>query len=212
MEMKKYKLGDCLKMIENGVVIKQEKGAGGFPITRIETLSNDKFNRDRLGYANIDDITKYSHFILNDKDLLMSHINSRTFIGRTVLYRKKEGEQIIHGMNVLRLKTDGNKLNPIFAYYYFKTPNFRTAIDHIRKDAINQSSLSIQDINNIDIFIPSITEQNIIADFLYNLERKTNLNSAINQNLRARREQRRILFSLSRAEAVNGDVSLNLEA
>ncbi len=189
MELKKCKLGDCLTMIENGAVIKQKKGADGFPITRIETLSNDKFNRDRLGYADIHDISKYSHYILDDKDLLMSHINSRAFLGRTVLYRKKTNEQIIHGMNVLRLKTDENKLNPIFAYYYFKTPSFRTAIDHIRKDAINQSSLSTQDIKNIDISIPSITEQNRIAHILYGFEQKNSLNSDINQNLEALAKQ-----------------------
>ena len=28
MELKKYKLGDCLTMIENGAVIKQKKNAG----------------------------------------------------------------------------------------------------------------------------------------------------------------------------------------
>ena len=183
MELTKYKLGDCLTMIENGAVIKQKKGADGFPITRIETLSNDKFNRDKLGYADIHDISKYSHYILDDRDLLMSHINSRTFLGRTVLYRKKTNEQIIHGMNVLRLKTDENRLNPIFAYYYFKTSNFRSAIDHIRKDAINQSSLSTQDIKNIEIFIPSITEQNRIVHYLYGLDEKIALNRAINQNL-----------------------------
>ena len=33
----------------------------------------------------------------------------------------------------------------------------------------------------------------------------------INHNLRARREQRRIVFSLCRADAVNGDVSRNFE-
>lgn len=89
MKLKKFKLGDCLIMIENGAVIKQKKGAGGFPITRIETLSNDKFNRDRLGYADVNDEQQYSHYILDDKDLLMSHINSRTFLGRTVIYRRK---------------------------------------------------------------------------------------------------------------------------
>ena len=33
----------------------------------------------------------------------------------------------------------------------------------------------------------------------------------INHNLRARREQRRIVFSLCQADAVNGDVSRNFE-
>lgn len=37
MELKKYKLGELLSKIENGAVIKQNKGAKGIPITRIET-------------------------------------------------------------------------------------------------------------------------------------------------------------------------------
>ena len=55
MELKKYKLGECLLLIRNGAVIQQRKGSSGIPITRIETLSNDRFNRDRLGYADITD-------------------------------------------------------------------------------------------------------------------------------------------------------------
>ena len=189
MELKKYKLGDCLIMIENGAVIKQKKNAGGIPITRIETLSNDRFNRDRLGYADIFDESSYSHFILDDMDLIMSHINSRTFLGRTVIYRKHGDEKIIHGMNVLRLKTDIKVLNPLYAYYYFKTNGFRTAIDHIRKDAINQSSLATSDIKNLEILIPSIEEQSVIVSILDNLDRKIALNCAINQNLEALAKQ-----------------------
>ena len=47
MEVKKYKLGELLSKIENGAVIKQNKGATGIPITRIETLSNGLFNRGK---------------------------------------------------------------------------------------------------------------------------------------------------------------------
>ena len=176
-------------MIENGAVIKQKKGAGGFPITRIETLSNDKFNRDRLGYADVNDEQQYSHYILDDKDLLMSHINSRTFLGRTVIYRRENDETIIHGMNVLRLKVDEKRLNPMYAYYYFKTSNFKVGIDHIRKDAINQSSLAISDIKNLDIYIPSIEMQNMIVSILDNIDLKIALNEKINQNLEALAKQ-----------------------
>ena len=61
MELKKYKLGELLSKIENGAVIKQNKGAKGIPITRIETLSNGLFNRDKLGYA---DTVSYTHLTL----------------------------------------------------------------------------------------------------------------------------------------------------
>ena len=159
------------------------------PITRIETLSNDCFNRDRLGYGDIFDEEKYSHYILDDKDLLMSHINSRTFLGRTVLYRKRNGEKIIHGMNVLRIKTNQDILDPIFASYLFRTSLFKRHIDNIRKDAINQSSFALSDLKNIELYIPTIKEQNKIAYTLQLLDSKISLNRQINDNLEAMAKQ-----------------------
>ena len=189
MEFKKYKLGDCFRMAENGLVIKQTKAAKGKPLTRIETLSNDCFNRDRLGYGDIFDEEKYSHYILDDKDLLMSHINSRTFLGRTVLYRKRNGEKIIHGMNVLRIKTNQDILDPIFASYLFRTSLFKRHIDNIRKDAINQSSFALSDLKNIELYIPTVKEQNKIAYTLQLLDSKITLNRQINDNLEAMAKQ-----------------------
>lgn len=183
MEYKTYKLGTCFSLIENGAIIKQRKEAKGFPITRIETLSHGKFNRDKLGHADIFDTTPYKRYILEDKDLIMSHINSRAFLGRTVLYRKKGNEQIIHGMNVLRIKTNEQFLDPVFASYLFKTSHFKKAIDSIRKDAINQSSINIFDICNIQISLPSITEQRKISHALQLIDKKIETNHLINDNL-----------------------------
>ena len=61
-------------------------------------------------------------------------------------------------------------------------------------------------------FIKDISYQKRVVAILSNLDRKIALNRAINQNLRARREQRESLLSLCRAEVVNGDVSRNLES
>ena len=189
MEYKTYKLGTCFSLIENGAIIKQRKEAKGFPITRIETLSHGKFNRDKLGHADIFDTTPYKRYILEDKDLIMSHINSRALLGRTVLYRKKGNEQIIHGMNVLRIKTNEQFLDPVFASYLFKTSHFKKAIDSIRKDAINQSSINIFDICNIQISLPSITEQRKISHALQLIDKKIETNHLINDNLEAMAKQ-----------------------
>ena len=50
--MKEYTVDDCFFHIQNGANIKQGIVDGGYPITRIETISNDVFNRDRVGYGN----------------------------------------------------------------------------------------------------------------------------------------------------------------
>lgn len=183
MELKKYKLGELLCRIENGAVVKQNKGATGIPITRIETLSKGVFNRDKLGYADIDDPTQYENYILEDNDLLMSHINSKEFVGRTVIYKKQGNECIIHGMNLLRIKTNARLLDSEFAYYFFQTDTIKRYLYNLRKDAIGQSSIAISDIKNMIVSVPNISVQKEIAFALRSYDCQIALNRAINQNL-----------------------------
>lgn len=168
-------LGESFGYIKNGANIKQERGANGIPITRIETLSGGVFNRDRLGYANIYSIDKYKSHILDSGDLLLSHINSKTYIGRTVLYKKKNDEVIIHGMNLLRLKVNINILQPVYSCYYFMTDFFKIQIASYRKDAVNQSSISVNDLKKINIRIPPIALQNEFAEKIEQIEKQKQL-------------------------------------
>ena len=189
MILKKYILGELLSKIENGAVIKQNKGATGIPITRIETLSNGFFNRDKFGYADIEDPTLYANYVLEDNDLLMSHINSKEFVGRTVIYKKQANECIIHGMNLLRIKTNAKLLDPEFAYYYFQTDTIKRCLYNLRKDAIGQSSIAISDIKNMIVSVPNISIQKEIAFVLRCYDRRIELNQAINQNLEVMAKQ-----------------------
>ena len=157
------KLGDCFEYIKNGANIKQERGAGGIPITRIETLSGGIFNRDRLGYADIETIDKYQSYVMESGDLLLSHINSKSYIGRVVVYVKEGDETIIHGMNLLRLKILPDLISPFYMYYYSQTHKFKSQIANRRKDAVNQSSISVADLKTIDIPVPPCEEQERIV-------------------------------------------------
>lgn len=158
------KLGLCYPYIKNGANIKQIADAEGYPITRIETLSGGVFNRDRMGYANVYDLERYNDYILEDGDLLMSHINSKVYIGRTVEYKAEKEEQIIHGMNLLRLKGNDGSLKSSFFAYYTQSESFKSNVARIRKDAVNQSSFAISDLKNINIPVPDIRVQNEIID------------------------------------------------
>ena len=157
------KLGECFPYIKNGANIKQIKDAKGYPITRIETLSGGVFNRDRMGYADIFDINKFQDYLIEDGDLLMSHINSKTYIGRTVKYISKNNEKIIHGMNLLRLKSNESLILSSFFKFYTDSWHFKTDIARIRKDAVNQSSFAISDLKNFRIPLPSLSEQQSIV-------------------------------------------------
>ena len=158
-KMNKLTVGECFLQIRNGANIKQGVADGGFPITRIETIANDRFNRDRMGYAGITDADKYQSYILEDGDLLMSHINSVQYLGRTVLYHKQENQKIIHGMNLLAMKANRDILNPAYAQYYFRSIPFRAQIRQITKKSVNQASFTVSDLKKIPIQVPSLLEQ-----------------------------------------------------
>lgn len=156
-------IGECFPSIKNGANIKQIAGAIGYPITRIETLSGGIFNRDRMGYANIVDLTKYQDYILESGDLLLSHINSKAYIGRTVKYEKQGDEKIIHGMNLLRLRANPEVISSSLFAYYSKSMKFKDAVARIRKDAVNQSSMAISDLKKIIVPVPPLEEQSRIV-------------------------------------------------
>ncbi len=149
-------IDECFSLIQNGANIKQGDVDGGFPITRIETITNDKFSRDRMGYAGITDISKYTSYLLEDGDLLMSHINSVQYLGRTVLYVKQSDETIIHGMNLLRLKARRDVINPAYAKYCFYGHPFRSQIRKITKKSVNQASFAVKDLKQIKLNIPAL--------------------------------------------------------
>lgn len=162
----KRTIDECFFQIQNGANIKQGDAEGGLPITRIETTANDKFNRDRMGYAGITDISKYESYVLEDGDLLMSHINSVQYLGRTVLYERQNDEIIIHGMNLLRLRAKRDIINPAYARYCFYAHPFRRQIANITKKSVNQASFAVTDLKKIKIDIPEIEEQNTVVDKL----------------------------------------------
>ncbi len=162
----KVQIGEVFYFIQNGANIKQGVVDGGIPITRIETISNNQFNRDRMGYAGITDVQKYSPYILQDGDILMSHINSLAYLGRAVLYNKQNNETIIHGMNLLRLKANREIILPAYACYFFQTNVFKEQINRIAKKSVNQASFSVADLKQTVMSIVPLEEQNKIVNRL----------------------------------------------
>ncbi|MDD7212766.1 MAG: hypothetical protein PUH76_00895 [bacterium] len=120
-------------------------------MTRIETLSNGVFNYDRLGFADFFD-DSYSKYYLEKHDVLLSHINSEKFLGRSVLYvPQKDDEKIIHGMNLLCLRFNSKKYNPAFFCWYTKSSLAKDFFRIHTKHAVNQASIPSSAIKEMPI-------------------------------------------------------------
>lgn len=160
------KIGEVFCLIRNGASIKQSDGASGIPITRIETISNRIVDRNKFGYANISNASEYQDYLLQDGDILMSHINSEKHLGKTALYRKYSGEQIIHGMNLLLLRPNAEILLADYAMYILNSEMFLRQLPRITKKSVNQASFNISALKELDVYIPSINRQKEIVSVL----------------------------------------------
>ena len=191
--MEKKTLEECFYQIRNGANIKQGVLDGGYPITRIETTTYGRFNRDKMGYAGITDLSKYESYVLEDGDLLMSHINSVQYLGRTVLYEKKDAEEkIIHGMNLLSLKANKDVIKPEYARYYFCSSSFKKQITRIAKKSVNQASFTVADLKKLVVDVPPLSEQMKIAEIL----------DCVNEVIFTRRQELQKLDDLVKARFV----------
>ena len=152
-------IAEVVSLLRNGVSIKQDKEIIGYPITRIETISERTVDRSKMGYAGIVDLNKYSSYVLQDGDILMSHINSITHMGKSALYRKKPNENIIHGMNLLCLRPILDIVHPLYLYMYFQTDYFYEQVISITRPAVNQASMTTKALGALNIIVPEMSDQ-----------------------------------------------------
>jgi len=163
--MKLIKIGKVFSSIRNGATIKQDKIVDGVPITRIETIADGTIDLNRLGYAAVSE-ENFKDFYLKDGDILMSHINSVSHLGKVAIFENRT-EIIIHGMNLLCLKVNTDKLFPKYGFYYLRSLQFRSSIKKITKKSVNQASFNISGLKEIEIPIPdNLSDQIQIANIL----------------------------------------------
>lgn len=159
------KLDDVFEFIRNGASIKQSDGAGGYPITRIETIANGYIDKARMGYADIEELGKYQDYVLQRGDILMSHINSEKHLGKSAVYLD-DTDVVIHGMNLLGMRSKKQVLIPKYANYYFNSNIFRRQLPKITKKSVNQASFSVTDLRQLVIQVPDICIQEKIVEVL----------------------------------------------
>lgn len=163
---KLVKLGEVCEFIRNGASIKQGKNRNGYPITRIETISNCIVDRNKMGYAGIGELGKYKEYVLNSGDILMSHINSEKHLGKVAYYENRNEETIIHGMNLLCLRLKQQKVRYKYVFYFLNSSFFRRQIPNITKKSVNQASFTVTALKELIMILPPLDIQKHIADTL----------------------------------------------
>ncbi|WP_284446563.1 restriction endonuclease subunit S [Fluviibacter phosphoraccumulans] len=159
-----HSIDELFVRIRNGLPVKNQPELGGLPITRIETIASGVIDEKRVGFSGIKPGEK-SDWLLNDGDILFSHINSPAHIGKVAIY-VDEPPELIHGMNLLAFTPNPDLLHPKFGLYLLRSKEFKRELAKSVKPAVNQASVAIADIKKIRVNVPKVSEQKRIAAIL----------------------------------------------
>lgn len=175
------RLDDLLIIFRNGFSCKQTKVQenGTVPVSRIETISSGKIDITRLGFTLYS--PKMESYKVSKGDILFSHINSIEHVGKTAF--AKSDMDFYHAMNLMLLRADDRKIIP---NYLFEVLNWERSRDHFRehsKKAVNQVSLNKENIGSLAVPLPSLPEQQRIAEILSSVDDQITTNRATVEQL-----------------------------
>ena len=130
----------------------------GVPILRIDCFYNGM----------VTDIAKLKRVVVTDEelrrfqihedDIVINRVNSRSHLGKCALIPGLS-EKTVFESNMMRLTVDKTKILPLFLSKFLTTPFVKKQILNSAKDAVNQSSINQNDVNNFELFLPPINLQ-----------------------------------------------------
>lgn len=153
--------------IKNGKNVEQFDASGKYRVSRIETIADATFNINATKWTN--DNVSVDDF-LQKGDILLSHINSVSHLGKTAFFNLEE--KVVHGVNLLRFRPNQKLVVPKYISEIFKIRVFIAEMQKYAIKAANQASLNTTNIKNLKIPLPTLDIQKKIVSEIEGLERQ----------------------------------------
>src|SRR3989344_6977080 len=155
------KLGEIISLIQNGINGRQGE-TGKYPISRIETIQNSSFDSGRIKFTDLSE-QEFTRYRYEKGDIAFSHINSFEKLGKVALYNGGI-KNLVHGVNLLRLKTIKNICLPDYLFAFMQAPSLRAQLGPYINMAVNQASINQTSLKKTLIPIPPINIQKKIVE------------------------------------------------
>lgn len=167
-EWEEKTLAEILELCQSGTSLNQNLYSKGLPVTRIETISSGKIDLSKVGY--VDTTLSIEKHLLKVDDILFSNINSIEHIAKTAIVHS-ESPKLYHGMNLLLLRTNDDNSGQ-FVFHYLNTDRMRAYFRKIANKAISQASINQTAVSKTQLSVPSLAEQEKIAEFFSALDER----------------------------------------
>lgn len=144
---------------------------------RITDIQGGKVNWENVPYCEIDekDSLKY---LLQDGDIVIARTGNST--GENFIF--SSNTKVVFASYLIRFRIDPKKANPKFIWLQMRTPQWWSFIDSVKTGSA-QAGANAKVLGLYEVELPERKIQDHIADIGFNLLKKQDINSKINQTL-----------------------------
>ena len=153
-------LGDVLLIAQYGMSVKGNP-EGHYPILRMTNQINGQIMANKLQFVEIN-APDFQKFKVERGDILFNRTNSLELVGRTAIH-DIDGDYVFASY-LVRLRTDGTKLNPFFLNLHFNRDETQVLLKSLATRAVSQSNISATRLKGFPIPLPRLPDQAEIVE------------------------------------------------
>ena len=183
MEMKKYKLENLCTKITDGSHYSPVAVESGYPMFSVKDMEEFGFSYTDVKLISEDDFQKMceNDCVPQKNDVLVAKDGS--YLKEAFVCMETKKEAILSSIAIFRPNI--KLVNPYYLAYLFKTPN---VYNYVTNGCVSGTALPrivLKAFKQIEVFIPSLKQQNNVVSVLSSLDNKIALNKRINARLEA---------------------------
>ncbi|PTX14863.1 type I restriction enzyme, S subunit [Halanaerobium congolense] len=186
-DWKEYKLENLIKMQKGFAFKSKDYQEDGVKIVKVSNFTDDSIDINSCTHISENKKNKYKKYILENNDILISTVgswpsNPKSVVGK-VIRVPIEAKGSLLNQNIVRLKSKPEKLSQLFLYYILRNKDFKNYIISGARGSANQASITLKSIRNYKFRLPSLREQEEIADIFFAIDKKIENNNKMNKTL-----------------------------
>ena len=162
------KFSDIFAEVKSGLSRMLSNDDIGLPVVRANNINDGQLNLVddiKYWYKNDPQGANTNNYLIEQGDILINFINSKAKMGTAAYVTRRPERDTIYTTNILRCKVN-DEYNPYFIYSLTFLNSYKNYIASITKPAVNQASFTTVDFKKYSIKIPTVKEQNQIADLI----------------------------------------------
>ncbi|HCM0679577.1 hypothetical protein HJ015_02995 [Vibrio parahaemolyticus] len=150
---------------QNGIYKPSKLYGSGTKIIRIDGFYDGKLSPwESIKSVQLenDELAKWK---LKVDDILINRVNSIEYLGKCG-HVDCLPEDAVFESNIMRVELDKSLANPLFIKHFLSSPIGLMRLRANAKHAVNQASINQTDVKSVEIQLPSIEEQKLIAELV----------------------------------------------